>query len=294
MDEFTASQAAAWLGISREAVDAAAREGRLPVVAGDGPRRFAREALEGYHQARVTEQIAALARAGETPVSAAAKVRKALHAGELGMPRPLAAKLSAMPAAWRSLFSKAELAAACVRDGEGCRWCRGAEYAAFLGLRPPEFSPALLELFGGPPCGECGPLLLRPYLDVLAARVHAGDRRPPGPPPRPSEGERELAREWAARHAVAAAAAPLEGDDGRVLIAARLRAARGRLKDARRRGDAAYAEQLTRMVRDLEADAAAVDGRKPKPKRLAGVLRCGHALAAGCSCPRRAPKRARS
>lgn len=264
MDEFTASQAAVWLDISREAVDAAAREGRLSALDGDGPRRFSRGAVEEYHQARVREKVATLARSRETPVSVAAKVRKALHADELGMPRPFAARLAAMPIVWRSVFSKAELAAACVRDGEGCRWCEARKFAAFLGLRPVQFTPALRELFGADPCAACAPVLLAPYMAVLAARVHAGHRRPSEPPPRASEAERQAAQEWAVRHPVTAAAKPVEDDDGKAMVARRLKQARGQLKEAKRRGDQRRAIQLAKTIRGLEADAAVVDGRTPK------------------------------
>ncbi|MCT7353615.1 helix-turn-helix domain-containing protein [Streptomyces sp. 15-116A] len=291
MDDLTAAAAASWLGITEEAVHKAAREERLPVVAGEGPRRFTVEALEAFHQARVTGHIAALAQLRETPVSAARKVRRALDAKETGVPRPFSAKLKAMPIQWRSLFSKAELAAACAQDG--CRWCKAREFGEFLGLRPVEFSAALQALFGADPCGECGPALLRPYLDVLAARVHAGDRRPPGPPPRPSESERERAREWAAQHAVTAAAAPVEGDDGKGMVQRRLKETRARLKSAERAGDRTYAAQLRQTLSALTVDASRVDGRSSLTSRP-GVPRCGHALAASCSCPRIASKRATS
>jgi hypothetical protein len=285
MDELTAAEAAAYLGITREAVDAAAREGRLPALDGDGPRRFTKGTLEGFHLARMQERIAALARSRETPVSVARRVRKTLHADELGMPRPFTVRLAAMPIAWRSLFSKAELAAACVRDGEGCRWCEARKFGAVLGLRPVEFSPALRELFGADPCGVCAPVLLRPCMAALAARVHAGDRRPAGPSPRPSEAEREAAREWAVRHPVTAAARPVGDDGGKAAIQRRRREVQARLKAANRAGDRAYAEQLARQLMELRADAAAADGRRSLKSRP-GVLRCGHLLAANCSCPR--------
>lgn len=261
MDEFTAAEAAKWLDISRESVDLAAREGRLPVLGGDGPRRFSRAAVDAYHQGRVLDNVAALARAGETPVSAARKVRERLHAEELGMPRPFAVRLNAMPITWRSVFSPAELAAACVRDGEGCRWCRAREFADFRGLRPPEFSPALRELFGADPCGVCGPGLLAPFMAALGARVRAGDRRPPGPPPRPSEAERQAAREWASQRVVTASARPFVDDDGKALVARRLRETRERLKAAKRRGDQRHAIRLTQTLRSLTADASAIDAR---------------------------------
>ncbi|MDX2943309.1 hypothetical protein [Streptomyces caniscabiei] len=264
MDEFTAAEAAKWLDISREAVDLAAREGRLSVLAGEGPRRFSRAAVDAYHQGRVLENVAALARAGETPVSAARKVRQRLHAEELGMPRPFAVRLKAMPITWRSVFSPAELAAACVRDGEGCRWCRAREFADFRGLRPPEFSPALRELFGADPCGVCGPGLLKPFMVALRARIHNGAGRPSAPAPPPSEAERAAAREWALRRPVTASAQPSVDDDGKALVARRLKETRTRLKDAKRRGDQRHAIRLQQTLQSLTADASAIDARASK------------------------------
>lgn len=290
MDEFAAGQAAKWLGITEEAVHKAAREGRLKALSGEGPRRFSRAALEEYHRTRAAGHVAALARSGETPVSAARKVRRALDEKGSGLPRSFEVRLKAMPVLWRAPFNRAELAAADVRDG--CRWCRAREFSAVLGLRPPRFSEALQALFGAPPCGECSTALVRPYLDVLVVRVHAGGRRPAGPSPRPSEAERDAAREWAVRHPVTAAARPVQADDGRALVARRRRQVQERLKAANRAGDAAYAEQLARQMMALRADAAAVDGRQPKSRP--GRLRCGHLLAENCACPRRASRRATS
>lgn len=291
MDELSAAEAAKYLGITREAVDAAAREGRLPAVAGDGPRRFSREAVEGYHQLKQDAIVALLARTHETPVSVAAKVRTGLHASsDTGLPRSHASKLAVMPVNWRALFNKAELAAACLKDGEGCRWCKAVEFSAFLGLRPVEYAEARAELFGGRPCGTCGPVLLRPFMEALSARVHRGAPRPPERPSPPSEADRQAAREWAQEHAVTASAKPVVDDGGRALVAARLREVRARAKAAKRSGDQKYALKLAQMARDLERDAAVVDGRVTAAARP-GVLRCGHQLAAGCACPRRASSR---
>lgn len=284
MEELTAAEAARWLGISRVAVDLAAREGRLPVVAGDGPRRFAREVLEGYHHLRMNALTASLARSRETPVTVARKVRRGLHSStETGLPRPVASKLAAMPDTWRSLFNRAELAAATVPDGGPCRWCKALEFGEFLGLRPMEFGEARVELFGGPPCKVCAPGFLEPFMAALSERVHSGRHRPPD------------ARAEAAAAAAAAVppvprpqpAQPVQRDDGRELVAARLRTVRARLKDAKRRGDQRCALRLAQMVRDLEQDAAAVDGRPLSAAartRFMGNKACGTPVGAPCSC----------
>lgn len=294
MEELNAVEAARRLGLSREAVDAAAREGRLAAVAGDGPRRFSAQAVEEFHQRRMAQLVATLARSGETPVSVACRVRKGLHAsGDTGLPRAFAAKLSAMPLDWRMLFNRAELAAACVKDGEGCRWCKAVEYAEFLGLRPVEFAPARVELFGGPPCGTCGPGLLRPFMAALEARVHGGAVRRSGAAPRPSAAERSRARQWALQRPVTAAARPVGDDDGRSLVARRRREVQARLTAAKRSGDQKYAIQLRQTLQALTADARAVDGRTTAAARP-GRLRCGHPLSQDCGCPRPASTRGRS
>lgn len=287
-EELSVADAAKYLDLSKEALHKAVRENRLPALPGEGPARLSLAAVEEFHQLRRVEQIARLARSGETPVSVAAKVRARLHAAELGMPRSMAEKLAAMPSDWRALFNRAELAAAGVRDGQGCRWCKAGEFAAFLGARPVEYSEAYAELFGGPPCGVCGPGLLRPFMASLAARVRGGAVRASEPVPRPSAAERARAAEWASQRAVTAAARPVQDDDGRAMVARRRREVQARLKDARRRGDTKHALALQQQMQALIADAARVDGRAPsRPGRLA----CGHLLAAGCGCPRRASVR---
>jgi hypothetical protein len=283
MDEFSSGEAAAWLGITREAVDKAAREGRLPVVGGDGPRRFSRGVLEEFHQAGVREKIATLARSRETPLSAAAKVRRGLHERGNGLPRSFAERLSSMPSPWRAVFSQAELAAAAVRDGDGCRWCEARKFAGFKGLRPVEFSPALRELFGADPCRVCSPALLGPYMAVLSVRVHGGAVRPSVPAPRPSEAERAAAAEWASRRAVTAAARPV-GDsdgDGRDLVGRRRREVQAGLTAARRRGDTRHALELQQQLRTLTADASRVDGRAAAPR---GRKACGTPVGVRCEC----------
>lgn len=293
MDEFAAAEAAKWLGISREAVDLAAREGRLPAVAGDGPRRFARMAVEEFHQRKQDALVASLARNGETPTSVAQKVRRGLFQSETGLPRPFSARLAAMPDAWRSLFNKAELAAACVPDGEGCRWCRCAEFSGFLGQRPTPYAPVYAALFDQAPCGVCAPRLLKPYMAALEARVHRGAVRPSEAPSPMSAAERARVQEWALRRAVTAAAKPVKDDDGgRALVARRLREVRARAKQAKRAGDQKYALRLAQVVRDLEADAARVDGRaltaaartKPRVARFMGAKACGTPVGVSCSC----------
>lgn len=289
MEELTVADAAAYLGISKEATHKAVRENRLRALPGTDPVRLSHEAVEEFHHLKQAALVASLARNGETPTSVAQKVRRGLFQSETGLPRPFAARLAAMPDAWRSLFTRAELAAACVPDGEGCRWCRCAEFSGFLGLRPTPYAPAYAALFDQAPCGVCAPGLLKPYMAALAARVHPGRHRPP---------------DARAEAVVAAAAAvppaprpqparPFQGDDdGRALIAAGLRTARTRLKDAKRRNDQAYAIRLRQMIQGLEQDAARVDGRSAVTAAAArpGVLYCGHRLSAGCGCPRRASK----
>lgn len=286
-EEFTVKEAAAFLSLTTEGVRKAVREGRLEALPDTDPARLARDAVEEYHHLRQDALVASLARSGETPVSVARRVRRKLHSStETGLPRSHASKLAAMPETWRALFTRAELAAACVKDGGGCRWCRALEYSTFLGTRPPEFAEAYVELFGGQPCEVCGPGLRRPLLEALARRVHPGRQRPPDaraeaaaavpPAPRPQPAQSRVG-----------------DDDGRALVARRRREVQARLKTARRSGDTAYALQLQATLQALTADAAAVDyGRTAvTASSRPGTLRCGHALAAGCACPRRASTR---
>lgn len=288
MEELSVAEAAAYLGISKEAAHRAVRENRLEVLPDTDPVRLAREAVEEFHQLRQDALVASLARSHETPLSVARRVRAGLSRSEPGMPRPFAARLAAMPVDWRSLFSRAELAAATVPDGEGCRWCRALEFSAFLGLRPLEFSEARVELFGGRPCGVCGPGLLRPFMEALSRRVHPGRHRPPD-----ARAEAAAAVPPAPRPRPAQPVQP--GDDGRAMVSRRRREVQARLKDARRRGDLPYALQMQAALQALTADAAAVDyGRTAvTASSRPGALRCGHALSAGCGCPRRASTRGR-
>lgn len=288
-EEFSVADAAKYLGLTTEAVHKAVRENRLDALPGTDPVRLSLRAVEDFHQLRRTSLVASLARRGETPVSTARKVRAALHHNEMGLPRSFSAKLAAMPVDWRSLFSRAELAAACVT--EGCRWCRAGEFAAFLGARPVEYAEAYVELFGSQPCERCRPGLLRPFWEAMRARVHGGAARPSAARVAPSVAEREAARAWVSQRAVTAAASPVQDDDGRALVGRRLREERARLKAAKRAGDQRLVLQLARTVRALEADAARVDGRVPAAAVRPGRLACGHLLAAGCACPRRASKR---
>lgn len=261
MEDFSVAEAAAYLGMSKEAVHKAVRENRLRPLPDTEPVRLAGAAVEEFHRLKQQALVASLARGGETPVSVARRVRRGLSESETGLPRPFSAKLSAMPEAWRSLFNRAELAAACVPDGEGCRWCKAGEFGAVLGLRPVEYAPAFVELFGGEPCGECGPGLLRPFMAALRSRVHRGRERPSAPAPAPSAAERELARQWAARRPVTASARPQQDDDGRSMVQRRLRESRAQLTAAKRRGDQRHAIQLRQTIQALESDAAAIDGR---------------------------------
>lgn len=139
-------------------------------------------------------------------------------------------------------------------------------------------------MFDQEPCERCGPGLYGSVLASLRARVHGDAERPSGPAPRPSAAEREMAREWALQRPVTAAVKPVGDDDGRALVASALRTARARQKDAKRRGDQAYALQLAKTIRGLEADAALVDGR-PSAVSKPGRRWCGHLVAAGCGCP---------
>ncbi|MDW8805616.1 hypothetical protein P1P68_12690 [Streptomyces scabiei] len=251
--------------------------------------------LDPGHVAEVLalRQVAALAKLEaerQDPLSLAVDVRRRLLFRDTGvvLPDQRAAeqqrRLGLLPESAKSLFGGAGLAAVFVEDG--CRWCAALKFAARTkGMWGPTYGAAFVTLLDQEPCQVCGPGLYGAVMTSLAVRVHGGAGRPSAPPSPPSTAERARAREWALQHPVTASAKPVRPDDGRGLVQRRLRETRAQLKDARRQGDQRRVLQLAQTVRALEADAAVVDGRAAA-RALPGTLRCGHALAARCSCPR--------
>lgn len=159
--------------------------------------------------------------------------------------------------------------------------------AGLLKVPEPQYGEVLHALLGDP-CAEDMKRFAGAEMAKLRARVHPGGTPPPvartesmkasgsTPPAAPSR----------------TPAQPVQPDDGgRALVAARLRTARARLKDAKRHGDQQYAIKLRAMVAGLEADAAQVDRPPFSAADRPGTLRCGHQLAARCACPRRSSAR---
>lgn len=291
-------RAARYAGYSREGLRKVINRGELPVLPDTKPVKLSPADVEAFLRVKQEDALRDLVRRRQTPETLARDVRhKLLHQDTTVLPDHVGEhqrlRLSLVPDAARHLFGTAALNAVFLEDGHGCRWCRATEYAEFLGTwAPTAYGVAFRELFGQLPCEKCGPRLYGVVMESLRAQVHAGGERAADGRVAPSAAERERAEEWARQRAVTAAAKPVQQDDGgRALVAKRLRETRARAKAAKRSGDRAYALRLAQMARDLEKDAARVDGGAVTASARPGRLRCGHTLASGCSCPRRASTR---
>jgi hypothetical protein len=243
---------------------------------------------------RLKKQDQAIERYGADQVLRLARdVRLHLHPPATAPGPRGSAALTSMSEQVKSVFGAAMLNAAALRDGEGCRWCAARIAGKMLGIPVSDGQLASrvgLALLGGPTC-ERDRGLVRAQMTELATRVHPGGVRPPEGRSAPSPGKRPPSPQQRAEQAVTAAKVGGR-DDGKMLVQRRLRETRERLKAAKRRGgDPKYALRLAQQVRDLERDAARVDGRAVTAAARPGTLRCGHALAAGCACPRRASSR---
>lgn len=289
METFNAVQAGRWLGFTERTVRNMVTRGELQLLSSD-PVRFDPRHVDEVLRERQAGVVRELVESRRSAVQLAAETVQVLRPRneETPLPDRVATrhrlKLSLVPDRAKWMFGTASLNAALVSDGS-CRWCKAADFAKVLGSWAPDrYSEGFAALFDQQPCEVCGPGLYGPVLASLVARVHPGRHRPPDaraeaaaavpPAPRPRPAQ------------------PLQADDGKAMVSRRLREVRGRLKDARRRGDTRHALALQQQLQSLTADASVVDGR-PVSSRP-GTLRCGHALAAGCSCPRRASKRATS
>lgn len=265
METFTIAQAARHLGLSDQGVRKMLGRQELFVLPGSAPARLSAEHVETVRLLRRESILHELARRSRTPVDLARETRRILQPSAT-LPDHRAAeqrlRLSLVSPDARQLFGVASLTAACAEGG--CRWCLAAAFARTLGGWAPEYSAGFAVLFGQEPCEVCSAGLYGPVMAALAARVHSGGRRPSGPAPRPTEADRVRAREWALQRPVTASARPGQVDDGKVLVARRLRQVRERRKAAVRRGDTEYAAQLSAMARGLEQDAARIDGRPSK------------------------------
>lgn len=297
METLNAVQAGRWLGFTERTVRNMINRGELQLVSAD-PVRLDPRHVDQVLRARQADVVRDLARTHKSAVHLARETAEVLRPPNEDQPLPdrvatrQRLKLSLVPDRAKLMFGTASLNAALVDDGS-CRWCTAADFARVLGVWGPErYSEGFRELFGQRPCAACGPRLYGPVMASLSARVHGGAERPSKAAPRPSAAERQAAREYVQQRAVTAGAKPVD-DDGKALVAAGLRTARARLKDAKRRGDQRAALHLAQVIRGLEMDAAVVDGRTTAAARP-GRLRCGHPLSQDCGCPRRASKRGRS
>lgn len=194
--------------------------------------------------------------------------------------------LSQLPSNVRAFFGPAALAALTLRDRDECCWCAARVAAGLLKVPAPRWGEVTAALLGDP-CAGCMKRFAGAELAKLRSRVGGVAARPSAAR---TESVPASGRAAVSKSAVRAAEPLRDDDNGRAFVARRRRETQARLTDAKRRGDQRSAIQLRQMLQALTADAAVVDGR-PVPARP-GTLRCGHLLAAGCACPRRASKRA--
>ena len=291
MTDFSAAQAARFVGVSERGLRDMMHRGELTAVSVD-PVRLDPQHVHLSLLLQQQEILSKLARRRQSPVSLALEVRARLHPKNPGSALPQHAeedrkrRLGVLPDDGRRLFGLAALEAASLPDGS-CRWCLVAEVARREpGLwAPEEFEESFAALFGGQlPCEVCRPRLYAATMAQLRAHVHAGAVRPPEGRSAPSPGQRTPAPSQPAARAVAAAAKPVQGDDGKALVGRRLREVRARLKTARRGGDVQYALRLQRQLQTLTADARLVDGRARSAAGPAGHKGCGTAVGTACRC----------
>ncbi|MFE1847719.1 hypothetical protein [Streptomyces sp. NPDC059515] len=285
MTTMTIAQAARHLGLSDMRVRQLVDSGELFVLPGTSPAKLSREHVETQRLLRREALLADLAARRRTPVQLAREARRVLFPREVGanLPQHQAEdqrrRMGLVPSEARQLFGVAAITAACA--GEGCRWCLTAEFARLLGgWSPQEYSEGFAALFGQEPCERCGPALYGAVMAALRVRVHPGGERP-------SEVRSEPARPVTraeprpARSQPPTAAQPVQADDGKPMVQARLRDVRAKLKTAERLGDQRYARQLRQTLTALTADAARVDGRDAAPR---GRKACGTPVGTRCEC----------
>lgn len=271
------------LGMSTWGVHKAIDRGELRPVTRQ-PIQVSADDVEAMRQRKRDEAVDQIG--VERMVRVARDVRLHLHppVGS-GGPRGHAA-LEQVSERLRAAFTMPFLHAAAMPDGSGCRWC-AAEIAGRM-LSVPVRQELLssdvgLALLGGPECDRHRGLVSG-RMRELAARVHPGAERSSAACTEPAP--------TAGRTTVSKPVVRSQGDDnGRAMVQRRLREARARLKTAKRTNDQKYALRMAQQVRDLERDAARLDGRAVTASARPGRLRCGHLLAAACACPRRASKR---
>lgn len=283
--------AAQRLGLSEYGTRGLIEAGKLRPVVRTPSVKLAALDVEDLRVARRDAALEEFTRRGVDMVKLARDVRRQLRP-ELADPLPGGARgLSALPANVRALFGPGVLMALTLPDRAACSWCAARVACGLLKVPEPQYGGEVFRALLGAPCAErCMPRFAGAEMAKLRARVHPGGTRPSAARTAPvtASGSTAPAAPPAPRRTPAQ---PVQDDNGRALVAARLRTARARLKDAKRRGDQKYALKLRAMVASLEADAAQVDGRAFSAAARPGTLRCGHALAARCSCPRRASTR---
>lgn len=283
------SAAAQRLGLSEVGTRGLIASGQLQPVVRTPSIRLAALDVEDLRVARRDAAVAEFTARGVDLVKLAAGTRRMLRP-EPADPLPGGVRgLAAVPSSVRAFFGPAALAALTLSDREQCGWCAARVAAGLLKVPEPRYGEVLLALLGDP-CASDMRRFAGAELAKLQARVHPGGARPSAArtTPAAAAGSMTPAPPPVSPRTPAQPVQP--DDDGKALVARRLRQTRERLKAAKRAGDEKYAIRLQQTLRALTADASAIDGLVAAAARP-GRLRCGHQLAARCSCPRRAPAR---
>lgn len=285
IEPLSVEQAAARLGRSTMRVHDMIKEGKLRPVARNPVKLMAAD-IEQLRQARHDAAVEELTARGVDLVKLARDVRRQIRPLPMDPFSGGVKGVTSLPRKVRDLFGPAALMALTLQDRDECCWCAARVAAGMFKVPPPKYGTVMLALLGDP-CATDMRRFAGAEFEKLRARVHPGA----GAPPAARTGPASTAGSTAVSKPVVRAAERVQDDGGKALVGRRLREARARLKDAKRRGDQSYALRLARTVRDLERDAARVDGRAVTASARPGTLRCGHPLAQNCACPRRASRR---
>jgi hypothetical protein len=248
--ELTVEEAAVRLGISKWATHKAVNRGKLALLPGSGPARVTPAAVEDF---RVRRQIARLELLAAKGVDL---VQLATDTASLLRPPPGAP----FACSWEDIPKKigqnavaafgVRVLRAATLTGDSCRWCAAAWLSKKWGAAPPEYGPAVVKLLG--PLRACDTAILNAEMERLSAYVNAGTRRPSQARTASPAARRPVTPPTAAPAPVQRPAAPAARPASTSTLRAALTAA----------------------------------GAVARP----GMLRCGHLLAAECSCPRIASK----
>lgn len=289
VEPLSVKAAAQRLGMTEYGTRGLIEAGKLRPVVRTPSIRLSAADVEDLRVARREAAVAEFTARGVDLVKLATNTRRALRP-EPADPLPGGVRgLSALPANVRAFFGPGVLLALTLPDRAQCGWCAARVACGLAKVPEPRYGQVLLALLGDPCVEKCTPRFAGAEMAKLRARVHPGTH-PPAARTAPVTAAGIAALPAPAVPRRTSAQPVSDGDGGRAKVSQRRREVQARLKDARRRGDTQHAMTLQRQLQALTADASVVDGRAASAARP-GTLRCGHALSAGCTCPRRASSR---